>query len=267
MNHSDSLLHQRIADAERLNSQQEKAENAAAKEALSGLIVKSQSSGGLTAADVTKIAPMFAHEPAALAEAYKLASGESTPTNPSVYGPLLKDAMDGAPDVYQRALHLVGNGINIGDFNRIMSVADRGMPNAVKGGTEFIDHALKPSPFDKYDPVAATRHASALMDYQDWVRNNPKATLEESNNQAKLITRTYAQQGVSQAMLAAQLPTYAVGARGAVDIGATQARILAAESKGVITHQEAVRQAELTANIAALQAQAAALAESKKAAK
>ena len=119
LGHADTLLHQRVADAERIESIQEKNERQQASSALTSLIVKSRSPQGITTDDVLKAAPLFRHEPAALESALALASGKKVVTDVTQFAPRHAAALKGQ-DQSDWALAHVGRDLSEEDFEKLV---------------------------------------------------------------------------------------------------------------------------------------------------
>src|SRR4029077_2908216 len=83
LTHADAMLHQRVEDAQRLTSMQEKQEREDASAALTGLLKKSLS-GALSASDVMRMAPIFRHDPAAMEAAIRLMEPREIKSDPHV---------------------------------------------------------------------------------------------------------------------------------------------------------------------------------------
>jgi hypothetical protein len=238
---SDMLLHQRVADAERVESMQEKRERENSSAALTSLIVKSRSPEGITTADVLQKAPLFRHEPAALEAALNLASGKTVETDVTQFAPRFAAALDGE-DQREWALGHVGRDLSEADFEKLTQLGDKGLPNAVNVGVKYIDNAMKPGILDRYNPVANQSHANAMDAFYEWSRKNPQATPEQASGYAKMLVTSYSLVNLQNTTLALPMPQFAVGGRSNLDPDATSAKTAQAEKTGAISHQEAIRQ-------------------------
>lgn len=241
LSRADAMLHQRVSDAERITSMQEKQEREAASAALSGFIVKSQSPEGLSTADVLRSAALFRHDPSALEAALNLASGKTVETDAHTFLPLFQRAQAGedvSADVYQ---HL-GRDLSKDDAQKLLSMGDKGIPNAHQQGVETINGIFKQGVFDKYDAEFNTRHMNAVNDYYAWARANPSASAEQATAQAAAIAKSYAQVQLNSFSQTAALPRFAVGNRSNLNPDATESATLAAEKAGRISHAESVQQ-------------------------
>lgn len=243
LSHADAMLHQRVADAERLESMTERNERRDASAALTQMMQKSQSPEGLSMADVLKAAPLFRHEPGALSSAMALASGKTVDTDPHVYLPLFQRAQAGE-DVSGEAMAHVGRDISKDDAVRLLSIGDRGLPNAHKEALDTVDGYFKQGLFDKWDLGFNARHQSAKNDMLDWLRAHPQATPQEATSQAVSIALGYNAK-VARAVDAFERPRFLVGTMAAPDIDATKRATRQAELDHKISHDEAVRQAAI----------------------
>lgn len=253
LQHADAMLHQRVADAERLEAMREKDERRSASATLTQLIVKSQSPEGLSTADVLKVAPIFRNEPAALSSALALASGKSVDTDPHVYLPLLQRAQAGE-DVSADVMAAAGRSISTANAAQLLQIGDRGLPNAHKQALDDIDGYFKQGLFDKYDPSFNARHVQAKNAMLDWLRANPTAQPDQAANAAGTIARTYLPVGDAIATL--DRPRFFKGTQLAPDINGTIAATRDAERAGRISHDEAVKQLALVAQWDAVLARA-----------
>lgn len=238
---ADAMLHQRVADTERLSSMQDKQERENASAALTGMIVKSQSADGLNMQDVLKQAALFRHDPAGLEAAMNLASGKSVETDAPTFLHLFQRAQ-GGEDVSSDVFQHVGKDLSKDDAQKLLSLGDRGVPNAHQQGIQTIDGIFKQGVFDKYDPEFNTRHMNAVNDYWDWAKNNPGATAQQATTQAMGIAKSYAQASFNDFSQTAPMPRFAVGNRINLNPDATAAATLNAEKAGTISHDEAVKQ-------------------------
>jgi hypothetical protein len=243
LTHADAMLHQRVEDAQRLTSMQERQERQDASAGLERLLVKSQSPGGVSQADILKMAPLFRHDPAAMEAAIRLTEPREIKSDPHVVVDLSRKQAQGE-DVFEEAASHVGRDLSKDDFQRYAAVSDKGLPNATQQGVQTINGLFKQGLFDKYDLGFNTRHMGALNDFYAWARQNPQASTAEAVNQANEISSSYN----SKSALATDsynLPRFAVGGRTAFDPLSTIAATSAAEQAGTISHQEAVKQMAL----------------------
>lgn len=105
----------------------------------------------------------------------------------------LRDRVSRGEDVRAEAKRAFADGrIKLTMFNTIMNEvetrsADGG--GGYKDGVQYIKTALSPSPTNP--KMTGMTQANALNDFQEWARNNPKATREESRDKAEEIASRY----------------------------------------------------------------------------
>ena len=244
LSHSDGLLHQRVADAERVRSMQDRTDRDNSSAALTNLIVQSRSPEGITVQDVLAKAPLFRHEPGALEAALNLASGKTTVSDPRIFAPLLHRAITGE-DVYGDAVQHLGKDLSESDFTKVVELGDKGLPNAHKLGAEYINNAMRPGLTDRFNPVVNQSHANALDAYYSWARANPQATPDEASKEAKTLVGSYAMVDFSKLSLALPMPKFVVGSRMTMDPDATAKRTIEAEQSGVLSHDDALKEMTL----------------------
>lgn len=244
--HADEMLHQRVADAERIEAIQDKQERQNASAALTSLIVKSQSPEGLSMADVMKKAPLFSHDPAALESAVRLASGKSVESDVHVYLPLLQSAIAGQ-DVSEEVMSHAGKDLSKEDAARLLEMGDKGLPTAAKQGVDTIDGRFRQGVLDKYDEAFEKRHMNAKNEYIEWVRQNPTASPAAAVDQANSIADSYSMAHLSEFVTKSPKPTFAVGAGFQMNPDLTAAATAQAEVTHKISHEEAVKQMALIA--------------------
>ena len=244
LQHADAMLHQRVADSQRLEEMQDKEERKNASSALTQMIVKSQSPEGLSMADVLKAAPLFRHEPAALSNAMALASGKSAETDARVYLPLLQRAQNGE-DVSSEAMAGVGRSLSKDDAARLISLSDRGLPSRDKQALDTIDGYFKQNPLAKWDTEFGVRHEQAKNEMLDWLRENPKASVRDALTQADTVAASHSSIVAQSLISAAPAPTFLVGTRNAPNLDATIKATRDAEVAQKISHAQAVQQMAL----------------------
>lgn len=260
LQHADAMLHQRVADAERLESMRDRDERREAAAALSGLMAKSQSPEGLSVQDVMKVAPVFRHEPQALSAALSLAAGKSVETDPHIFLPLFQRAQAGE-DVASEVMAHVGRDINLQHATTLLAMGDRGLPNAHKQALDDVDGFFKQGLFDKYDPSFNSRHVQAKDAMMAWLRANPNASPAQASYMAGELSRTFLPTGDAIATL--EVPRFLQGTRIAPDIDKTILATRNAELSHRISHEEAVQQLALVAQWAAVMDRAARAAQQK----
>lgn len=245
LEHSNMLLHQRVSDAERVQTLQDKQERENATSALTSLIVKSRSPGGLNVEDVLAKAPLFRHEPGALQTALDLAGGKRVETDVQQFAPRFAAAMRGE-DQTQWALAHVGRDLSESDFEKFINLSDKGVPNPIALGARQIENALKPNELEmKFDTGLHGRHADAMTEYYLWAQQNPGASAPETIAKARQLTQAYSMAQSEDVRQNLPLSRFMVGNRASMDPDATAARIAQAETSGQITHQDAVQEMAL----------------------
>ena len=116
-----------------------------------------------------------------------------------------------------------------------------------KRGYSHIADNLKPSEFEKKVGNTATiRSANALRDWNQWVRDNPKATDAQADAESRRIVAEYSNQGQVQSVATLRRPTFLVSTGpNAFDLMTTGKRTKEAFDKGEISKAEYERQAAL----------------------
>lgn len=247
LSHADALLHQRVADAERVQSLTDKREREQASSALTSLIVRSRSPQGITTADVLKAAPLFRHEPAALESALALASGKKIDTDVNQFAPRYAAAMRGE-DQTEWALAHVGRDVSMEDAEKLMRQADKGMPNAYKVGLDAIDAGLRPGPADQFNYARNLNHQDALTNYQLWALSHKDVTAPEAAAYAEQLVRTHSLSvaAMEKTTIGASPPRFLVrGQDSRPDMNATDAATAKAFQAGTLTRKEFADQALL----------------------
>lgn len=244
--HADEQLHQRVSDNERIESMADKKERQNASQALTSLIVQSQSPQGVTMADVLKKAPLFSHDPAGLQAAISIATGKSVETDVHTYLPLLQSAIAGQ-DVSEEVMREAGRSLSKEDAGRLLQIGDKGLPTAAKQGAATVDGAFHQDFVTKYDDAFNRRHMNALNDYYEWVRQNPTASPAAAVDQANQIATSYSMAHLSEFVTKAPRPTFAVGNGFQMNPDLTAVATAQAEVTHKISHDEAVKQMALIA--------------------
>ena len=241
---ADAMLHQRVADATRLDEMKDRAERRQASAGLTNLIEKSKSPEGVTTDDVLKMAPLFRHEPAALEGALSLVNGKNVTSDPAVYAPLLHRAVQGE-DVYNDAVIHLGRDLDAADFTRLVDMGEKGLGTVHQQAERYINDALKPGQFN-FDPLLSQTHAEAEAAYHAWAIANPNATLSETMGQARMLTGAMSTVEGQARTAKLDVPTFVVGEpKTGLDVDATEVATVRAEQAGAITHADAVKQAAL----------------------
>lgn len=256
MDHADRMLHERVADAERVHqlAKQEQQDNSD-KLLKQGIAMSTQ--GGLTPAWVLSHSSTL--EPSAMKYLLDEASGRKVESDLPTYANLL-DAVGRGQDVRDDARKaLMAGQLSKEDYTRITDKAASEVPNSYKKGLQFIQTAMKPGDLNP-DPAHTISLANAQNDFQDWYKNNPKATDDEVQTQSQNIVKRYQLIDASQVMLMLKSPQFLQGTRTQPDIAATKKATVKAFQDGQINRDQFNAQAALlqqwdrAANIAAQKA-------------
>lgn len=256
MDHADRTLHERVADAERVHqlTKQEQQDNSD-KLLKQGIAMSTQ--GGLTPSWVLSHSSTL--EPSAMKYLLDEASGRKVESDLPTYANLL-DAVGRGQDVRDDARKaLMAGQLSKEDYTRITDKAASEVPNSYKKGLQFIQTAMKPGDLTP-DPAHTISLANAQNDFQDWYKNNPKATDDEVQNYAQSTVKRYQLIDASQVMLMLKSPQFLQGTRSQPDIAATKKATVKAFQDGQINRDQFNAQAALlqqwdrAANIAAQKA-------------
>lgn len=261
MNHADTMLHQRVSDAERVHSLAKQQEQETSDALLKQGIVMGQK-GGLTPDWV--VARAGALKPEALKYLLDEAAGKKQQSDLHVYADLL-DRVGRGEDVRESAqAALFAGQLSKDDYTRITDKAASELPNAYKRGIQYIQTAGKVSELEP-DPAKAQTLANMQNDFQDWFKQNPQAKDKEVQEQAQDIVRRYQLVKADQNLLTLPVPRYFEGTRAQPDIDASEKQLRKAIDAREISREEAARQALLLskwrAALEATQAKAAAKAK------
>lgn len=105
----------------------------------------------------------------------------------------LRDRASRGEDIRGEAKRAFADGrIKLNMFNTLMNEAETRAADGggwYKDGTQYIKTALAPSPTNP--KLTGMTQANALDDWQEWARNNPKATREDANLKAREIAERY----------------------------------------------------------------------------
>lgn len=241
MTHADQMLHQRVADAERVHmlAKQEQQDNSD-KLLKQGIIMSTQ--GNLAPSWVIGHATSL--EPSAMKYLLDEASGKKQESDLRTYANLL-DAVGRGQDVREDARDALFAGqLSKEDYTRITDKAANEVPNSYKKGLQYIQTAMKPGDLNP-DPAHTLSLANAQNDFQDWYKVNPKATDDEVQAQSQNIVKRYQLIDSSQVMLMLKSPEFLVGTRTQPDIQATKKATYQALQNGQINRAQFDAQAAL----------------------
>lgn len=241
MQEGDRVLHERVADQERMHEltvqQQQETSDGFLKQ---GILLAQQ--GKLSASQVQSWAPNL--RPEALKYLMDEVSGRDVQSNLHVYSDLLTRSLHG-DDVSDDAQHALFSGqLSKDDYTRLVDASSKGNASWVKRGDEYIRTALQVSQMEP-DPAKATTLANARNDWQDWSKENAKATPAQAEKEYMDIVRRYQIVQGDQAQLVLPVPRYLVGSRAAPDIQGTKQATVQALRSGQISRQEFNREAAL----------------------
>lgn len=257
MDTADLMLHQRVADAERVHNlakqQQEDASDGLLKQ---GIVMSTK--GQLTPDWVVSHASTL--QPAALKYLLDDSSGKKTDSDLHVYADLLNRVGQGQDVRDDATSALFAGQLSKEDYARITDKASGELPNSYKRGLQYIQTAGKTSELEP-DPAKTTTLANMQNDFQDWVNSNPKASPEDTQKQAVDIVRRYQLVRADQNMLTLPVPQHFVGTRVQPDVQGSKQSLFQAFQDGQINKDDFDREAALLQKW-----QAATLAASQKAA-
>lgn len=241
MNHADQMIHQRVADAERVHqlAKQEQQDN-------SDLLLKqgiTMSQGGKLTADWV-IGHSASLEPNAMKYLLDEAAGKKTESDPRVYADLLDKAGRGV-DVRGDAKDAFFSGsLSKEDYTRITDKTASELPNSYKQGIQYIQTALKPGQMNP-DPAHDLALANALSDFQDWFRQNPNSDADAVQSRVQNTVRRYQLLDATQSQLTLKSPEYLIGTRAQPDIQGTKKATVKAFQDGTISRDKFNEQARL----------------------
>lgn len=161
--------------------------------------------------------------------------GSQERTDLSVYAALRARIASGE-DVSKEARESLQLGLlKPDDFKRLTEIQEFSslsgeVPSVYKRGVQYIQNSLRVSELNP-DPAAAQRQASALNDWDDYLKVNPKISEREAQQEYERIVEEYALADTRQMSLTKRMPRYAVGDRQNLDIDATAQRTVEAFRK------------------------------------
>lgn len=244
MTHADQMLHQRVADAERVHmlAKQEQEDNSN-KLLKQGITMETQ--GSLTAEWV--IGHSASLEPAAMKYLLEAASGKKSESDPRVYSDLLTRTVRGE-DTQQDILSAFGDGqLSKEDFTRLTDKTATEFPNSYKRGLNYINTAGKVSELEP-DPAKAQTLANMQNDFQDWFRKNgQEANDQEVQQEAINVVKRYQLVRADQNLLTLPVPQFGLGkgTRAAPDIQGAKHDLVQALTLGQINRDDFNKQAAL----------------------
>jgi len=242
IDHADTVIRSQIADAQRIEMMNERAQKKAA-ETVSKNGDLLLANGQLTADWIE--AHRNTMDPSDYRYFYRAMSGEGdAPRNPMIYADLRERAGSGA-DVRDEARSALQRGaIRIGDYNTVLNEVEQERPGWYKRGSQFISTSAAVSDLNP-DPAAAQRKARMLDDWNAWATANPKATDQQAQAEYQRVVQEYAIVDQQNFTITKRAPRYLVGSRNQPDIDATERQTVKAFKDGQIDQAEFERQAAL----------------------
>jgi len=242
IDHADTVIRSQIADAQRIQMMNERAQKKAA-ETVSKNGDLLLANGQLTADWIE--AHRNTMDPSDYRYFYRAMSGEGdAPRNPMIYADLRERAGSGA-DVRDEARSALQRGaIRIGDYNTVLNEVEQERPGWYKRGSQFISTSAAVSDLNP-DPAAAQRKARMLDDWNAWATANPKATDQQAQAEYQRVVQEYAIVDQQNFTITKRAPRYLVGSRNQPDIDATERQTVKAFKDGQIDQAEFERQAAL----------------------
>lgn len=236
MQHADMVLHQRVADAERLETLQKRQQEEIADGILRDGILKSQS-GQLSADWITKRASLL--KPQELKFLFSELSGKDVQSDLHVYSDLLGRAGHG-DDVSTEAQDALFKGqLSKEDYTRIANMGAN-KEGWFQRGTQYLTTM---SGYSELNPNidSAGRKARMLDEWHDWAVEHPKATDKEAQAAYQDIATHTAIVKISS------LPymKYAQGSPLSPDIAATKKATADAYQRGELSKEDFGRQAQI----------------------
>jgi hypothetical protein len=171
---------------------------------------------------------------------------ENAPRDILLYSVLREQAGQGQ-DVRREAREALLRGqIRSTDFDRILGEVEGARPGWYKRGTQYISTSAAVSDLNP-DPAAAQRKADMLDDWDNWVRENPKASESDAQAVYRRIVDEYAIINMNDLVITKRAPRFLSGTRNAPDLETTEEQTVKAFEEGKIDRVEFERQAMLIA--------------------
>lgn len=248
--HADMMLHQRIADAERVERLQDKQEHKEAAATLAQAVTLAHNPNGsqLTADWIRRRAGLFADNPHGLEFMYNLMSGDDAAphqTLPKLYADLRARQAQGV-DIGDELTQLYANGkVAHQDFNFLMTQNEKDHPNWYKQGVGYIKRELNKGMFE-LNPGAV--EADALREFDHYRSEQDRLQHPVSNqdgiDEATSVVNFYKARGDQGAPPGGHIaPRFLVGSLDNPDINATQEATRQAIKQGIIPPEEAGQEA------------------------
>jgi hypothetical protein len=268
LDHADRMLHQRVADGERLEQMQAKDQEKAAESIMSqGLTMSTQ--GKLTTAwVVANHALLKPSQYEFMLNQTNEGGADKIKTDVPTYAGLLTRMSNGEDVRDDTNTALTRSLLSKEDYTRLIDGSAKEQPGWYKRGHDYIQTAGQVSQLEP-DPAKAQTLANMQNDWVDWSHDNPKATPQDAEKEFRGIVARYQLVKADQNTLTLPVPRYFQGTRAAPDIAASKNATVNALKAGEINQDDFNRQAALLAqwqhaNDALQQRKAAAAAAAKK---
>lgn len=176
LDHADRMLHQRVADAERLEMLTKKQQSDTADNIVKQGILMAQK-GQLSGDWVTKQAPLL--KPQELKFLFDEMSGREIKSDVHTYSDLLTRAAHGEDVTDDAKSALYSGRLSTEDFTKVEDMGAKDQPNWIKRGTQYITSM---SGYSELNPNIESAQLKARMidEWQDWTKDHPKATDKEA---------------------------------------------------------------------------------------
>jgi len=242
--HADQMLHQRVADAERVHqlAKQEQQDNSD-KLLKQGIAMSTQ--GGLTASWVLGHSNTL--EPAALKYLLEASAGKESQSDPRLYADLLQRTVRGEDTQQDVTTAFTDGQLSKEDFTRLTDKTAAEFPNAYKRGISYIQTAGKTSELEP-DPAKTQTLANMQNDFQDWFKQNGSAAKDSEIQQEAIdIVKRYQLVRSDQNLLTLPVPQFGLGkgSRAAPDIDGAKKSLVKALNDGQVNRADFDKQAAL----------------------
>lgn len=243
MDNADRMLHQRVADAERVHNLAKQQQSEASDNLLKQGILMSQK-GSLTPEWIAS--HVHTLEPAAMKYLFDEASGKKTDSDLHLYSELLtrqsngEDVRDDANDGLYKGL------LSKEDYTRLVEKSGSEIPTPYKRGMAYISTAGKTSELEP-DPAKTQTLANMQNDFQDWTKSHPQADADDVQNQAISIVKRYQLVRSDQNLLTLPVPQIGLGkgTRATPDLPGAKRDLKKALDEGTMSRDDFNRQALL----------------------
>lgn len=244
MTHSDQVLHQRVADAERVHqlAKQEQQDNSD-KLLKQGIAMSQQ--GSLSAGWVLGHSQTL--EPNAMKYLLEAAAGKETQSDPHVYSDLLTRTVRGEDTRSDIQSAFTDGLLSKEDFTRLTDKGSTEFPNSYKRGVSYINTAGQVSELQP-NPAKAQTLANMQNDFQDWFKKNGgQATDKEVQQEAIDIVKRYQLVDADNFYYTLPVPSTGLGrgSKGAPDLPGAKKDLVKALQEGRIDREDFNKNAAL----------------------